>query len=51
MPFGLNLVGAYKSDLSLLSFGLALEERTGDDAELGRPLPDLPPLSSGGASS
>ena len=40
MPVGLNLVGAYRSDLDLLSFGLALEERTSDDPELRRPLPD-----------
>lgn len=41
MPFGINLIGAYKRDLRLLSFGLALEERTADDVQLGRPVPDL----------
>ena len=39
-PLGeINLIGAYKSDLRLLSFGLALEERTANDVQLGRPVP------------
>ena len=46
MPFGLNLVGAYKSDLDVLSFGLALEQMTADDAEFGRVLPDLAALEA-----
>lgn len=46
MPFGLNLVGAYKSDLDVLSFGLALEQMTDDDAEFGRVLPDLAALEA-----
>jgi amidase len=44
LPFGINLIGAYKSDLRLLSSGLALEERTADDVELERPVPDLAAL-------
>lgn len=51
MPFGLNLIGAARSDLALLSFGLALEQMTTDDAELQRPLPDLVALSGAAAAS
>ena len=45
MPFGLNLIGGFRRDLSLLSFGLALAQMTAEDAELQRPLPDLSALS------
>ena len=41
LPFGINLIGPYKRDLELLSYGLSIEQQTAEDPELVRPLPDL----------
>lgn len=45
MPFGLNLVGPFRGDLSLLSVGLGLERATAGDEALGRAIPDIAALT------
>ena len=46
LPFGLQLVGRYGQDLTLLAIAEALESALSESKSLRRPLPNLASLAS-----